>query len=81
MDNRAAAHSYLAAALSFPEHYGAGLDALSDCLGELRDVRVVLRYTVALVNSLGTYGQRMVRVFSDQASARKDFVFEARDFS
>ncbi|MBQ9069689.1 MAG: barstar family protein [Eggerthellaceae bacterium] len=34
-------HAYLASHLDFPDHYGANLDALSDCLGDL-DSQVAL---------------------------------------
>ena len=37
-----AAHEALKEALSFPDHYGHNLDALHDCLTELRDIQLVI---------------------------------------
>lgn len=75
MDNRAKTHAYLKKILGFPEYYGANLDALHDCLSELYDVRIILRYRDAMVNRLGDYGCRLIRVFEDAAAARGDFNF------
>ena len=36
-------HDAFAAALDFPATYGRNLDALYDCLGEVRDTEIVLR--------------------------------------
>ena len=45
----AAAHAYLKELFSFPEYYGANLDALYDCLTEVReDVCFRLQNTAAL---------------------------------
>ncbi|NLO13506.1 MAG: barnase inhibitor, partial [Clostridiales bacterium] len=35
MDTRALAHQHLKEELNLPAHYGANLDALHDCLGEM----------------------------------------------
>ena len=77
MDTRAALHRHLKQALSLPDYYGNNLDALNDCLGEMRDVQVVLRYPQAMLNSLGVYGQRTLDVFRAQAAQRSDFRFRA----
>lgn len=38
------AHALLARQLSFPDYYGANLDALADCLGDVhKPTRIVLR--------------------------------------
>lgn len=43
LDDKAAAHEYIAWALDFPEYYGKNLDALADCLSELpRDKAVIV---------------------------------------
>ena len=36
-------HDTLARELRFPDWYGRNLDALYDCLGEVRDTEIVLR--------------------------------------
>lgn len=44
MTSRSAAHSELATAFGFPDHYGANWDAFDDCIGD-----VVERHTGSLV--------------------------------
>ena len=75
MDNRIKTHAYLKQTLSFPEYYGANLDALHDCLTDLYDVSIILRYSTAMLNRMGEYGCRLIRVFEDVAGARGDFKF------
>ncbi|MBE5786637.1 MAG: hypothetical protein E7324_03765 [Clostridiales bacterium] len=41
-DTPRAAHEALKQALSFPDYYGHNLDALHDCLAEIRDVKLVI---------------------------------------
>lgn len=41
-DTPRAAHEALKEALSFPDHYGHNLDALHDCLTEIKDVKLVI---------------------------------------
>ena len=40
VNEREEAHKYLAEVFSFPEYYGKNLDALFDCLGEMRIDRI-----------------------------------------
>ena len=40
VNEREEAHKYLAVVFSFPEYYGKNLDALFDCLGEMRIDRI-----------------------------------------
>lgn len=63
MAQRQEAHAYLAQQLGFPEHYGRNLDALSDCLEELGELKV------AFVNvpEEKTYFTKVLRVFRDAA--------------
>ena len=37
MTDKASSHAYLKAALALPDHYGANLDALYDCLTDLSE--------------------------------------------
>ena len=75
MDTRALAHRHIAAALGFPDYYGANLDALHDCLGDMPPTRVVLKHPQAMRNALGSYALELVRVFRDEAGERADFQF------
>lgn len=79
MDNRAQLHQQLREKLDLPDHYGRNLDALNDCLGELRDVRITLRYAQAMVNSLGAYGLQVLEVFRQAQQGRADLRFTASD--
>jgi len=40
VNEREGAHEYLAEVFSFPAYYGKNLDALFDCLGEMRIDRI-----------------------------------------
>ncbi|MCF0146683.1 MAG: barstar family protein [Eubacterium sp.] len=40
LNDRKSAHEYLKEAFGFPDHYGKNLDALYDCLTEMRDMEV-----------------------------------------
>ena len=57
------AHTYLAEELDFPNYYGRNLDALYDCLTDLRDVRIKLD----LNGSDNEYLERILQVFEDAA--------------
>lgn len=77
MDNRAKAHAYLRQQLQLPAHYGNNLDALADCLSELSGYDVVFIHSNAMLNALGAYGQKMLRVFQEASLGRRDFRFRA----
>ncbi|MBQ1848301.1 MAG: barstar family protein [Clostridia bacterium] len=60
------AHEYIAQKLGFPDYYGKNLDALYDCLTEFcRKKLIVLRFTSALGDNLGKYGDSLLSVFTD----------------
>lgn len=62
------AHAYLARELSFPEYYGANLDALHDCLGDIsEETHVTILNSAEIQNNLGTYGLRLLEVFEQSA--------------
>ena len=66
MFTRQAAHTYLAEALQLPDYYGRNLDALADCLSEMRpDDYILLQHAEDLTDRLGDYGDRMLDVFKD----------------
>ena len=75
---RRGAHEYLQEALGLPEHYGRNLDALFDCLTDLRDCTIVLRGKDALARS-GGYGARILRVMEDAARANPRLTLENSD--
>lgn len=65
---REAAHAYIADTLGFPEHYGANLDALFDCLAELKKgTRIALLNSALADGQLGEYGKKLLRVFDAAA--------------
>ncbi|MBQ6321503.1 MAG: barstar family protein [Lachnospiraceae bacterium] len=74
MKDRKAAHEYLKKQLHFPEYYGANLDALHDCLGEL--VGVTIYY---LHGDPDTYADKVYRVLNDCRSDGLDVVDVYRD--
>ena len=66
MTDRDSAHDYIAEALQLPDYYGHNLDALADCLSEMRpDDYILLQHTEDLTDRLGEYGDRMVEVFKE----------------
>lgn len=68
LSQRKQAHVYLAQMLPFPEYYGKNLDALFDCLTELRDCTIILTGTAALLEA-GGYGVKVLRVMEEAARA------------
>ena len=42
VNERKEAHEYLKEVFSFPEYYGKNLDALFDCLGEMRIEKITI---------------------------------------
>ena len=75
MDSRQEAHQYLQQTLHFPEYYGKNLDALKDCLLEMSDTKITLRYSQAMLNSLGSYGAAMIQVFEDAQAEGTRLIF------
>ena len=56
----------LARELDFPIWYGANLDALYDCLTDVREeTMITLRNRDALEEHLGSYGHRLMRLLED----------------
>ena len=66
MTDRAKAHAELKEKLDLLDHYGGNLDALNDCLGELRDrPLVVIEDAGEFLEGCEAYGARLLRVFHD----------------
>ena len=62
------AHTYLAEELDFPDYYGRILDALYDCLTDLRDIRIKIDVD-------GTDNEcldRILQVFEDAAEENEE---------
>ena len=70
MTSREAAYALIARTMRFPEWFGNNLDALADCLSELRQCStVIILHTDALSAQLGEYGEKLLACFRDSARA------------
>ena len=69
MSGRQAAHQHLAERLSFPGYYGRNLDALFDCLTDLKaPVTVRLLHQEVLEGRLDRRGRALVRLLRRAAA-------------
>lgn len=72
MQTKPELHRYLKEALHLPGYYGNNLDALMDCLTENSSQRrIEIEFAEAIVESLGKYGENVLRVFRDAAEVNK----------
>lgn len=82
IENIAGIHAAFAEALSFPEYYGANLDALSDMLTETTDEIVVIAVNTEILAS--NVGKRrwksFVRLMGDLEKNRQAFRFFLEPF-
>ena len=69
MKDRQTAHEYISRQLGFPDYYGCNLDALSDCLSEMkRNSCIVLTDSDEIEKKLGrVYADRLMSVFLEQS--------------
>ncbi|MCR4787362.1 MAG: barstar family protein [Lachnospiraceae bacterium] len=66
MSDRKAAHAYIAETLGFPDYYGNNLDALFDCLTDMKACDIKFMNSEGL-DQLGEYAMALRAVF-DQAA-------------
>ena len=55
-------HKYLKETFGFPEYYGENLDALHDCLTEMKDLEVELLNADDMLSALGDYGKKLFKL-------------------
>lgn len=68
IQTREEVHDLLARELKFLRWYGRNLDALHDCLTDLRQpVDIILLHEESLLENLGSYGALLRRVLLDSA--------------
>ena len=73
------AHRLISQALSFPDYYGANLDALYDCLTELGKTEINLFSCAMIRRNLNAYGEKMLTVFQDAAEANPNLTLKMFD--
>lgn len=66
LQDKKEAHEYLKEALCFPDHYGRNLDALYDCLTELKPCRITFAVSKEPIESSG-YAEKILRVLKEAA--------------
>lgn len=68
MTDRGAVHDLLAEKLSLPAYYGRNLDGLYDVLTDYpNEVEIVLIHAAAMTDSLGRYGNALIKTIVDAA--------------
>lgn len=67
-------HQALADVFGFPADYGSTLDALYDQLCICPPTRLTLRHAECLVDTLGNYGEFMLRIFAGAATENPNFL-------
>lgn len=66
-------HKYLRGVLALPEHYGANLDALYDCLTEIAEpTQIIVSANVTDNEKLGWYGEQLLQVLQDAAEENEN---------
>ena len=68
-------HLVMKEALNLPDHYGRNLDALWDCLMEIRPAELYLRKAQLLEALPEGYGRKLIGLLEQAGEERKDFVF------
>ncbi len=70
MTDRLAAHIYLQKTLKLPEYYGKNLDALYDCLCEMKNVQIIVTYVAEMQDNLRRLADGFLNTF--EAAAEKN---------
>ncbi len=66
MTSKAEAYRVIGATMEFPDWFGANLDALADCLGELpKETTIVFVNTAILEENVGDYAGKILETFRD----------------
>lgn len=75
--NRERLHDALAEGLCLPDWYGRNLDALHDCLTDLKaETVIILHHQAAFERNLGHYGARFLRLLEDVSRENPCLVLE-----
>jgi len=74
MLTREAAHAELARVLSFPDWYGANLDALWDLVSTMK-AEVTFIHSEAMLGVLEVYGSKLIQTLLEAAAENPDFRF------
>ena len=70
--DKTSTHEYLADTMDLPEYYGKNLDALYDVLTSItEDVCFQIINSFEIVENLGLYGTKMIKVFTDAANVNQ----------
>lgn len=72
LGNQEKAHEYLKEMLELPEYYGKNLDALYDCLTDLKDFEI----QVQIEEPKSEYLKKMIHVFQDAADDNDDILVQ-----
>ena len=66
-ETKARAHEILISALHFPDYYGKNLDALHDCLTDMKCAQVCVYFAADARRMLGAYADALFQVMLDSA--------------
>ncbi len=78
MTTRPNAHAELKSKLSLPDHYGANLDALWDCLGDI-SAEVRFENPGPMLESLGSYGLKLLKTLIEASAKYPGFTLETEE--
>ncbi len=79
MNTKDKLHPYLMRRLGLPTHYGQNLDALRDCLSEMKSLDITLRHRGIMLAGLGEYGFQLMAVFAAAIRDNPGLRFRATD--